>query len=72
VRTVVASDIRVVGIFVNRACPEGWIVRDGEGNFWTLPPTENPWDNREPFFPTEATELEPVPGHYKYLLGLPR
>ena len=48
-----------------------FIVRDCEGNFWTLPTTDNPWDDRQPFFPAEETELEPVPGHYKYMLGLP-
>jgi hypothetical protein len=68
---MVATEIRVVGIFVNRACPEGWIVRDGEGNFWIVPPVADPWASREPFYPTEETELEPVPGHYKYVLGLP-
>jgi hypothetical protein len=48
-----------------------WVVLDPDGNFWILPSVENPWDQRQPFFPTEATELEPIPGHYKYMLGLP-
>ena len=48
-----------------------WVVRDPEGNFWSLPSTDNPWDERQPFSPAEETELEPVPGHYKYMLGLP-
>jgi hypothetical protein len=48
-----------------------WIVLDPEGNFWVVPLTDNPWDNREPFQPTEASELEPVPGHYKQMLGIP-
>ena len=48
-----------------------WIVRDPEGNFWIVPPVEKPWENRESFTPTEETNLEPVPGHYKYMLGLP-
>ena len=26
---------------------------------------------RQPFYPSEETALEPVPGHYKYMLGLP-
>ena len=34
-------------------------------------PTSNPWDERQPFIPAEETELEPVPGHYKQMLGLP-
>lgn len=61
---------QVVAIFVDRLS-EHWIVRDSDGNFWMLPPTETPWDDRRPFSPAEETELEPVPGHYKYLLGLP-
>jgi hypothetical protein len=48
-----------------------WIVRDPDGNYWTLPGGENPWDHRQPFQPTEETELDPVPGHYRYMLGLP-
>jgi hypothetical protein len=68
---MVAMETRVIGIFVDKNCPERWIVQDAEGNFWIVPPVENPWDNREPFYPTEDTELEPVPGHYKYVLGLP-
>jgi len=61
---------RVVALYVDKAC-QRWIVRDAEGNFWILPPNDNPWEEREPFTPTEDTELEPVPGHYKYMLGLP-
>lgn len=48
-----------------------WIVRDPEGNFWTVPAVDEPWDRRQPFQPTEETELETVPGHYKCMLGLP-
>jgi hypothetical protein len=48
-----------------------WIVRDPEGNFWVLPPEGNPWDRREPYQLTEGSDLEPVPGHYKDMLGLP-
>jgi hypothetical protein len=68
---MVAKEKRMVGIFVDRACPERWIVRDPEGNFWIVPPAENPWDHREPFHPSADTELEPVPAHYKYVLGIP-
>jgi hypothetical protein len=62
---------QVVAIFVDRLNQQ-WIVRDDEGGYWSLPPTENPWDDRRPFSPGEETELEPVPGHYKYMLGLPQ
>ncbi len=68
---MVAMQTRVIGIFVDKACPERWIVRDSDGNFWIVPPIEDAWANREPFYPTEETELEPIPGHYKYVLGLP-
>jgi hypothetical protein len=61
---------RVVALYVDRDSRQ-WVVRDAEGNFWSLPSTDHPWDERQPFTPAEATELEPVPGHYKYMLGLP-
>jgi hypothetical protein len=60
----------VVALYVDRATRR-WVVRDGEGQFWSLPPTESPWDERQPFTPAEETELEPVPGPYRYQLGLP-
>ena len=57
-------------LYVDKASQQ-WVVRDPEGNFWSLPSTDNPWDERQPFTLAEDTELEPVPGHYKYMLGLP-
>jgi hypothetical protein len=59
------------GIFVDRACPQHWVVRDPDGNFWIVPSVENAWESREPFRLTEEADLEPVPGHYKYMLNLP-
>jgi hypothetical protein len=61
---------RVSALFVDRLSRQ-WIVRDPEGTFWTLPSGEHPWDQRQPFDLTAETDLEPVPGHYKDLLGLP-
>jgi hypothetical protein len=61
---------RVVALYVDKAS-QRWIVRDAEGNLWSLPSTDNPWDERQPFSPAEETDLEPVPGHYKNMLGLP-
>jgi hypothetical protein len=61
---------QVVGIYADRTSRQ-WIARDGEGNFWVLPLTDNPWDDRQPFSLDEGTELEPVPGHYRCVLGLP-
>jgi hypothetical protein len=48
-----------------------WVVRDPEGRFWTVPGDGSACaDRRERFFPTEETELEPGPGHYKDMLGI--
>ena len=60
----------VVVLYVNRSTQQ-WVVRDPEGSFWSVPSTEDGWDRREPFQPAEETDLEPIPGHYKYLLRLP-
>ena len=59
-----------INLYVERSSQQ-WIVRDAEGNFWIVPVVDDAWDNREPFYPTEETDLEPVPGHYKYMLNLP-
>ena len=59
-----------IALFVDRST-QHWIVRDPEGNLWMLPSGEDAWDRREPFLPNEETDLEPIPGHYKYLLQLP-
>lgn len=60
-----------ISLFVAKSQPQHWIVLDRDGNYWLIPPLENPWENRQPFQPTEESDLEPVPGHYKYMLGLP-
>ena len=58
-------------LFVDRSNGQ-WIVLDSEGNYWILASDdENPWEQRQPFERTEESELEPVPGHYKYILRLP-
>jgi hypothetical protein len=60
-----------VKLYVDRSTQQ-WIVLDRDGNYWMVSSVDdNPWDQRQPFSPTEETELEPVPGHYKYMLGLP-
>jgi hypothetical protein len=61
---------RSLALYVDKTSKQ-WIVRDLEENFWSLSSTENPWDGRQLFTPCEDTELEPVPGHYKYVLGIP-
>jgi len=61
----------VLNLYVDRSS-QHWIVRDCEGNFWIVSSfDDNPWDSRQRFYPTEETELEPVPGHYKQMLGIP-
>jgi hypothetical protein len=60
----------VLAIYVDRSTRR-WIVRDPDGNFWSVPGGEEAWDQREPFQIEDDTELEPIPGHYKYLLQLP-
>jgi hypothetical protein len=67
---MLATNKRTVALYVHKARQQ-WIVRDVDGNFWSLPSTDNPWDERQPFSLAEETELEPVPGHYKDMLGLP-
>jgi hypothetical protein len=61
---------QVAALFADRQSQQ-WIVRDPEGNFWVVPNVESPWDHRQPFQLTEEAALDPVPGHYKDLLGLP-
>ena len=61
---------QLVALFVERSSQQ-WIVRDPEGKYWIVPFVEGAWEHRQPFEPTAETDLEPVPGHYKYLLGLP-
>jgi hypothetical protein len=68
---MMATQKPVVSLYVDKTCPEHWIVRDAEGRFWMVPLGENSWERREPYHPTEETELEPIPRHYSYMLGLP-
>jgi hypothetical protein len=68
---MVALRKNTLTLFVERSSQQ-WIVLDAEGNFWIVPSaSDNAWSRRQPYYPTEETELEPVPGHYKYMLGLP-
>jgi hypothetical protein len=61
---------RQVALYADKATQQ-WIVRDPEGNFWVIPSVKNPWDHRQPYHLAEDAELEPVPGHYISMLGLP-
>ena len=57
-------------LYVDRSAQQ-WVVQDPEGAFWMVPCVEDAWIHREPFEFNDEVELEPVPGHYKSLLGLP-
>jgi hypothetical protein len=61
---------QVAAIYVDRST-QRWIVRDCEGKFWSVSTDEGGWDRRQPFEPTDDADLQPIPGHYKYLLRLP-
>ena len=62
--------VRRFALYIDRSSQQ-WIVRDSEGKFWRLPSDDNAWDQRQPFCPNDDTDLEPIPAHYKYMLGLP-
>jgi hypothetical protein len=59
-----------MALFVDRQSRQ-WIVRDPAGQFWALPTGDDAWERRQAFEPTSESDLEPIPGHYKYLLRLP-
>jgi hypothetical protein len=68
---MISSPRPKAAIYVDRACTEHWVVRDPEGNYWIVPSVADAWERRRPFEPTDQTELEAVPGHYRFMLGLP-
>ena len=61
---------QTIDLFVDRSTQQ-WVVRDSDGNLWSLPAGDDAWEQRQSFEPTADTDLEPIPGHYKYLLRLP-
>ena len=61
---------QTVSLYVDRSSQQ-WIVRDSDGRFWIIPVVDHAWDHRQPIQLTAEIKLEPVPGHYKYILGLP-
>lgn len=69
-RVVISVRKSKVSLYVDRSL-QSWVVRDPDGNFWRLPSFENPWDHRQPFELTPDAVLEPVPAHYKDMLGVP-
>jgi hypothetical protein len=61
---------RKASLFVDRST-RNWVVQDPEGALWIIRAIEEAWEHREPYVPADETELEPVPDHYKSLLGVP-
>ena len=61
---------RKVNLFVDHTSGR-WVIQDRDGLFWIIPVMEDAWEHKELFTPTNETDLEPVPDHYKYMLGLP-
>ena len=57
-------------LFVDRTTQQ-WIVRDPDGQLWSVPLTEDAWEQRQPFTPADDSVLELIPGHYRYILNLP-
>lgn len=68
--SVLVVQRNLTSLYVDRSLRR-WVVRDTDGQFWLLPQREDAWRHRSPFQLTSDTELEPVPGHYKPLLGIP-
>jgi hypothetical protein len=69
-KTMITTRKPAMSLYVDKDRREHWIVRDREGLFWIVPPGEDAWTKREPFCPSEDAELEAVPGHYLYMLGI--
>lgn len=69
VRTVSVVTHQKIQLFVDK--PGGrWIVRDEKGIFWVLA-EQAPWEQRQQISLNDEIQLEPVPGHYKHMLGVP-
>jgi hypothetical protein len=62
--------VRKLALYIDRSNRQ-WVVQDPDGNFWVVPSDDHAWEQRQPYYPTEDTDLEPIPAHYKYSLGLP-
>ena len=59
-----------LSLFADRTA-QRWVVRDSNGRFWAMPVTATSWEERAPIEPSDEMTLEPVPGHYLVLVGLP-
>lgn len=61
---------RTVALYVDRESRQ-WVIRDPQGEFWSLPSGDGGWMRREPYHLSEESTLESVPGHYRHMLNLP-
>lgn len=61
---------RKLYLFVDRSSGR-WVVQDPDGVFWIIPVLDQAWEHRVLFIPTDESQLEPVPEHYRYVIGLP-
>ena len=62
---------QVASLYVDKTSHQ-WIVRDPDGDFWTMPCVDSPWEHRELVDPTIGEmDLAPVPGHCKYMFDPP-
>jgi hypothetical protein len=66
---MVESLTTVTALYVDRLTQQ-WVVRDGEGQFWSLAGNGD-WEQRRPFTLTMDHSLEPVPRHYLSQLQRP-
>jgi hypothetical protein len=64
------SELPRLYLYVDRNLPSCWIVRDQAGDFWMVPAEDQAWERRQPYTLTEDAQLESVPSHYMYLLGI--
>jgi hypothetical protein len=69
-RSLTVITHKKIHLYVDKANSQ-WIALDGDGNFWVLPMNDNPWERRQKIQISDELKLEPVPGHYKHMLGIP-
>ena len=66
---MLAERKQVIALYADRSTQQ-WVVRDADGEYWIEQKGDDGIDRWEPYPLSEETELEPIPGHYKYLLRL--
>lgn len=61
---------KTIALYVDRSSQD-WVAQDQDGNFWLVPADDRGWDHRRPLQVADENQLEPVPGHYRQMLGIP-